>query len=307
MIGKTEEGELHMIEKLLHKYPDAVTGQRPADPSVPYIWLEEDRTKIGIPRSQLTPEELSLLETLFGSSRTVPEQNKTWIQQEWHAFLETADAPVPRSSWKQVRFLHFRVSELEISLEDFEEALRSLAAPDAVIVWFTPSSGTVIEGHPNDSLGKNELLPIIEALEGDFYSKIRVFAGSYEEAGPGLQSHFKSEQACFSMALRCLPDMRAASLADIYPFLLIEGHPKEDLEHIAKSLLGDILESDELLDTVKIYIECGSNASLAAKKLYMHRNGLQYRIDRFIEKTDLDIRTFQGSLAAYLILLQLKK
>ena len=296
-----------MIEKLLQKYSGTVTGQQSADPSVSYLWLEENHTKIGIPKSHLTPEEVSLLEALFKSSRSVPEQNKTWIQQEWHAFLKTAGKQVPRGPWKQVRFLHFQVSELEISLEDFEEALHSLAAPGAVIVWLSPSSGAVIEGHPNESLGKNELLPIIEALEGDFYSKIRVFCGSYEDAGSGLQSHFDSEQSCFSMALRCLPDMRAASLADIYPFLLVEGHPKEDLEQIARSLLGEMLEADELLDTVKIYIECGSNASLAAKKLYMHRNGLQYRIDRFIEKTNLDIRTFQGSLAAYLILLQLKK
>jgi DNA-binding PucR family transcriptional regulator len=32
------------------------------------------------------------------------------------------------------------------------------------------------------------------------------------------------------------------------------------------------------------------NASLTAKRLFIHRNSLQYRIDKFIERTGIDIR-----------------
>ncbi|MER2142109.1 MAG: helix-turn-helix domain-containing protein, partial [Priestia megaterium] len=48
------------------------------------------------------------------------------------------------------------------------------------------------------------------------------------------------------------------------------------------------------------------NVSLAAKKLYMHRNSLQYRIEKFIDRTHLDIKHFTGAVSAYLAILALK-
>jgi DNA-binding PucR family transcriptional regulator len=35
----------------------------------------------------------------------------------------------------------------------------------------------------------------------------------------------------------------------------------------------------------------------------MHRNSLQYRIDKFIEKTGIDIKHFKGAVAVYLAIL----
>ncbi|MBY6268509.1 helix-turn-helix domain-containing protein, partial [Parageobacillus thermoglucosidasius] len=54
---------------------------------------------------------------------------------------------------------------------------------------------------------------------------------------------------------------------------------------------------------IKTFFQCDLNVSLAAKKLYMHRNSLQYRIDKFIEKTGMDIKHFQGAVAVYLAML----
>jgi DNA-binding PucR family transcriptional regulator len=73
---------------------------------------------------------------------------------------------------------------------------------------------------------------------------------------------------------------------------------------ISKKVLSEyVLESfqdQELVNTINVFLQCNLNASLAAKKLYIHRNSLQYRIDRFIEKTGLDIRIFANATFAYL-------
>jgi DNA-binding PucR family transcriptional regulator len=45
------------------------------------------------------------------------------------------------------------------------------------------------------------------------------------------------------------------------------------------------------------------NVSLAAKKLYLHRNTLQYRVDKFIEKTGIDIKHFGNAVSIYLALM----
>jgi DNA-binding PucR family transcriptional regulator len=71
-------------------------------------------------------------------------------------------------------------------------------------------------------------------------------------------------------------------------------------------LLDLVKDDGDLLETIKVYLECNLNVSLAAKKLYMHRNSLQYRIEKFIDRTHLDIKHFTGAVSAYLAILALK-
>jgi DNA-binding PucR family transcriptional regulator len=48
----------------------------------------------------------------------------------------------------------------------------------------------------------------------------------------------------------------------------------------------------ELLLTATAFVESGLNATRAAKKLYVHRNTFNYRLQKFIEWTNLDIRDY---------------
>lgn len=57
----------------------------------------------------------------------------------------------------------------------------------------------------------------------------------------------------------------------------------------------------DVIDTVMGFIKENQNASKAAKRLFMHRNTLNYRLDHFIEKTEIDIKSFHGALAIYLL------
>ncbi len=90
----------------------------------------------------------------------------------------------------------------------------------------------------------------------------------------------------------------------IFPFLLLEAE-KEKLETLlskeAELLFGN---ESELRKTIKLFIENNSNVTLTAKKLHLHRNSLQYRIDKFIERSGIDIKTYKGALLAYFICLQ---
>lgn len=50
--------------------------------------------------------------------------------------------------------------------------------------------------------------------------------------------------------------------------------------------------SRELMLTAKAFLDAGLNASRAAIKLYIHRNTFNYRLEKFIEQTGLDIRDY---------------
>ena len=59
--------------------------------------------------------------------------------------------------------------------------------------------------------------------------------------------------------------------------------------------------NQENIDTILGFITRDLNATKTAKALYMHRNTLNYRLDNFINKTEIDIRSFKGALAIYLL------
>jgi len=70
-------------------------------------------------------------------------------------------------------------------------------------------------------------------------------------------------------------------------------------QRIKEYILSNVKE--EVLHTVREFIENNMNSSLSAKKLYMHRNTLNYRIDNFIESTHINVKTFKGANAIYML------
>jgi hypothetical protein len=59
--------------------------------------------------------------------------------------------------------------------------------------------------------------------------------------------------------------------------------------------------SPETIETILGFIDQDLNATKTSKALYMHRNTLNYRLDNFIRKTEIDVRKFSGALAIYLL------
>lgn len=58
-----------------------------------------------------------------------------------------------------------------------------------------------------------------------------------------------------------------------------------------------------MLDTVKTYLESNQNMSVAAKSLYVHRNTLIQRLDKFYQATGFDVKKFIDGFLIYQLLL----
>ena len=82
--------------------------------------------------------------------------------------------------------------------------------------------------------------------------------------------------------------------------LLLLGKNQSLCITLAKNLLGPLENEQDLLQTIKIYIEANANATVAAKQLFLHRNSLKYRLDKFYEISSLEVRKFEDGLCAYL-------
>jgi DNA-binding PucR family transcriptional regulator len=71
----------------------------------------------------------------------------------------------------------------------------------------------------------------------------------------------------------------------------IDDRVKQELKDKFSSKLS--LFDSELINTIEEFVDCGLNISDAARKLYVHRNTLIYRLDKIYKETGFDIREFK--------------
>jgi DNA-binding PucR family transcriptional regulator len=76
---------------------------------------------------------------------------------------------------------------------------------------------------------------------------------------------------------------------------------------ILSNYLIEAIEDKELLLTIEAFLQSNLNASSTAKRLFIHRNSLQYRLEKLLEKTGMDIRTFSNATFIFLATMLVRK
>ncbi|GKU77723.1 CdaR family transcriptional regulator [Paenibacillus sp. L3-i20] len=83
-----------------------------------------------------------------------------------------------------------------------------------------------------------------------------------------------------------------------------EVHRAKYLEQSLKRT--DLFVEVEMLATLETFFSLDCNVSETAKKLYIHRNTLLYRLDKLKQETGLDVRQFRDAVLVKIILLLYK-
>lgn len=122
-----------------------------------------------------------------------------------------------------------------------------------------------------------------------------VLQASYEAATQDFQGSLKavivpSLEGIFQKALPYAPNDKI-----VYLFEICREHPDLYLE--GQTLLEKI--DEETLLTVKTYIETERSPSLSALRLYVHRNTVSYRIERFEEKSGIALENWGNEMYVY--------
>ena len=59
--------------------------------------------------------------------------------------------------------------------------------------------------------------------------------------------------------------------------------------------------SDEMLETVRVFFQNDLNLTAASRQLFIHRNTLNYRLDKIRKETGLDLRSFEDAVVFRII------
>lgn len=288
---------LEELEKLFSgiKTADSLNG---LDVNTHHWFRLEDGEIVGLPANQLNERELALLHHL-GSPITIPTGSSTdtaWYQL-LHGDKMTAELNENPLYSSGCRFIFFTI-EGHIKPEVFREAMDSLSDHPLAYIWFTKHTGVLVESRQAEAILYEE---VVDMLMYDLSVPIRLFVS------PWLHSvKDASEQYDWLLAAYRQVSSQSAKhvlhFHDAVPQLVSMLLPEIDRQYIMHHILQGLNEDEELLRTVRMYFSCNQNLTLTAKKLYIHRNSLNYRLDKLTEKTGLDIRKFQDAFALYLAL-----
>ncbi|MFF2446285.1 PucR family transcriptional regulator [Neobacillus sp. NPDC058068] len=291
-----------MLSKLLSIYENAIMflnqPENPADQL--YILCNEAENEwIGIPKTDVSEKELNLLKTIFKLVEVQTTANHS-ASNGWYEFL-FSNGPLPSyPSETSFRLIQFHMSSDDANQIEMESALKGFFTEDVLIIWENGSRGIVIEEKTQISLSEEELISMSETLESDFYVKISFFIGKLHSFTLELREKFRQEQEYFSFGMNNLVNPHIFTFERVFPAFLAH-HLPEELKHKVNQEVIELFQDDpELFSTVKIFLENNLNASLTAKRLYIHRNTLQYRIDKFCEKTGIGLKDFHGAFTVFL-------
>lgn len=291
-----------MINKILSYFPDSVTQEKfPASPSPDYYWFKEENNRplwIGIPKDKISESQLDLLKNLLHFVEDLDNTKLKGAAHDWNQFLFHG-GEVPAVDSHEIRFIQFQLQASDMETAEIPDALNGFF-PEHTIIWVKDTYGIIIEEKKEVPENAEELISIASTFESDFYVKISFYIGKFQKVSAHLPHFFNREKQVFEELTRQTARDVVYTFEKALPMLLATNLPDHLKEIMEASILGAFGEDKELMMTIKVFLENNSNASLSAKKLYVHRNTLQYRLDKFTEKTGVNLKDLDAAVVVYL-------
>lgn len=300
-----------MLTKLLSLFPNAVLYQEKPERALSsghlYFFYDQIHNQwIGIPHTDISERELEILKTLYDYYEPFPspaEFNPSSPQEMlWHDFLFLNGPPPSDGPGSYIRIIQFNITGNEVERFEFESALRGFFSDEVLITWENTRKGVLIEknSQKSTSLMEKEFTSLVPTVESDFYIKIAFYYGKqflFTTKMPGI---FQEEKEFFTFAHNILGNGMVYSFEKVFPAYAAYYLPATMKQKLHKTFFEVFREDKEMFSTIKALLENNLNASSTAKKLYVHRNTLQYRVDKFTDKTGIQLKDFYSAFTVFL-------
>ena len=293
--------QLRKVFKSLLIYNEGISNLDPE-----YKWFStENQEIIGIHKEEITAKDTSLL-AVFLSPYNIKFPVLTDEEQKWSKLIYSTDAN-PEADFTldtPYRFVYFSIQKNQTNPTSFKDAIHELFTKKVPILWENGHEGIIIEEQTQeeDSISFEQ---IIDILMSDLYVKINFFVGPFKEDLEGVNQYYQSIIDTAKIAVD-YSNKAVMTYIEAVPYLFID-QTKENLRlEIGETVLQEYINDEETLKMIETFVQCNLNVSETSKELHMHRNSLQYRLDRFHEKTGIDVRQFHQAMTVYLALLARK-
>ena len=272
-------------------FPDALLGENGQN-AVPVTLNGE---VIYLLESSLTERERFLIETL--NTQPIKSSIPT---HPWLAYLEGKGAlPTPTAYIQCVHLAVFPKQEGVFQEKDWLEFVENLTVGTlAVFKNFRHNYTLVVNPEVAPSLAST-LFEVQSAIEDDFAVELQLFIGNRWATSSPVPLLYQAEKALFVEYL--MHSHKRSSLEFAPVMLWAIANALVDIAPIADELIL-LLSEDEVKELIEALWDAHGNVSKASQTLFLHRNTLQYRIDRFAEQTGLNVKDMNDLTLGHLLL-----
>lgn len=293
-----------MLSQLLKLYPDAILNPTPSQlKQESHFIFSLDNQIIALPNDSLSEQEKNLL-TLFNhhqSRQPISFQGN----QTWYQFLlgKTTQLPTKKIN---LRFIYLQIkshesdSQISLWMTTLQEAF-----PPAH-TWFQADEDLfclVINNHNLDTSLIKSIEGLCQSLDSDFDTRTKFVVGLLHPLNHDLPIYFREEFTYVQSHINHL-----TSLATAFSSLLLqyqEVFTREGL--VLLNPLKDLLsQHTEYRVVIEGLFDTYGNLSQTADKLYIHRNTLSYRIQKFYKETGFDLHYLPDLVICFLSLARYK-
>lgn len=244
---------------------------------------------------ELTEREKQLISWLGGEEEVAPNP--------WYQYLIDGKGEAPQVIKKmQLVYCHLSHSTAE-GMASWLEMMQTLLPNFRATLQLSGQDYVLILDQDQSLPVADILKDTVSAMEYDFNIRLSILVGQvWTESKEGkVAPVIRAEQAVFRAWIR-------EGHQGVYRFsqLYLWGIEQAglDLTPIKASLHQLIESQDQLQDIIVALWENGAVVTKAAQQLYLHRNSLQYKIDKWEELTGLQLKNLTDLALCYHLVLQ---
>ncbi|MFF2876226.1 PucR family transcriptional regulator [Gottfriedia sp. NPDC057991] len=296
-----------MIEKIKTLFGSESVSVTPDQSTyMDYSWFSTENQEIfGIKKVSISEEQNNLLECLFTKIESdailMPSAQSEWFHYLFFSkghnpFAFESEVSLPTS----IRFIHFYSNQLFSSKNEFEEAINAFFHKEVIVVWNSAKEGVIIEKIIDQPFNKEFLEHMQEIIAADLYHDVTFFVGKRYSPLANLSLYFDIEHQCFKKALSVKKQKNILWFSKEMLYYILSFLPDDLQRELPNLFLNDMKINDPILSTVKIFLQQNLNVTATSKKAFLHRNTVQYRLDKFSEQTGIDLKHFEDGLVIFL-------
>lgn len=276
-------------------FPHAeVTDQ--ANPPAGYVAIPlQAHQWLLLKEEELTEREKQLISWLGGEEEVAPNP--------WYQYLIDGKGEAPQVIKKmQLVYCHLSHSTAE-GMASWLEMMQTLLPNFRATLQLSGQDYVLILDQDKSLPVADILKDTVSAMEYDFNIRLSILVGQvWTESKEGkVAPVIRAERAVFRAWIR-------EGHQGVYRFsqLYLWGIEQADLDLTPiKTSLHQLIESqDQLQDIIVALWDNGAVVTKAAQQLYLHRNSLQYKIDKWEELTGLQLKNLTDLALCYHLVLQ---
>ncbi|KAF1303957.1 MULTISPECIES: helix-turn-helix domain-containing protein [Enterococcus] len=246
-----------------------------------------------IKRTELGLKEEQLLQALLPQKKATSPA----IQHQWYRIL-FKDEPAAKETTLRVIQLQlkpntgFLKKEWQNEIRDMFPALLDCFFLDDTHVF-------IVEEKKDTNYTAEEIFGLFQALDSDFDVYSQIFVGAFHKNILAIYENFQEERKIFQKQLTIAGTQKEFPFTQSAIAYLVEDTIKENF--FMRSFYEEWFVDDMSTILQSLWHNQG-NVSSTSKELFLHRNTLLYRLDKFQEETKLDVKNMDDLMFCHLLI-----